>query len=48
MMRSLHEESGKNIRATLQSVYVNKEACDDALVSSIATAAEDPNALKVL
>ena len=37
----------ENIRATLQSVYVNKGACDDTLVSSIATAAKDPNALKV-
>lgn len=37
----------ENIRATLQSVYVNKAACDDELVSSIARAAEDENALKV-
>lgn len=37
----------ENIRATLQSVYVNKDACDDELVSSIANAALDPNALKV-
>jgi pimeloyl-ACP methyl ester carboxylesterase len=37
----------ENIRATLQSVYVNKEACDDELVNSIASAAMDPNARKV-
>lgn len=39
--------SRENIRSTLQSVYVNKDACDDYLVDSIASAAEDPNALKV-
>jgi pimeloyl-ACP methyl ester carboxylesterase len=37
----------ENIRATLQSVYVNKDACDDELVASISKPAEDPNALKV-
>jgi len=37
----------ENIRATLQSVYVNKEACDEELVESIACAAQDPNALQV-
>ena len=37
----------ENIRATLQSVYVNKERCDDALVKSISFPAEDPNSLKV-
>ena len=37
----------ENIKSTLQSVYVNKERCDDFLVQSIASPAEDPNALKV-
>ena len=37
----------ENIRSTLQSVYVNKFACDDELIDSIAKAAEDPNALDV-
>jgi|LauGreSBDMM110SN_4_FD.fasta_scaffold61546_1 pimeloyl-ACP methyl ester carboxylesterase len=37
----------ENILSTLQSVYSNKESCDEELVNSIATAAQDPNALKV-
>ena len=36
-----------NVRATLQSVYVNKERCDDELVGSILGAAADASALDV-
>jgi pimeloyl-ACP methyl ester carboxylesterase len=37
----------ENIRKTLQSVYVNQDAVDDVLVSSIAAPATDPRALQV-
>jgi len=37
----------ENVRATLQSVYVNKERCDDELVGSILGAAADARALDV-
>ena len=47
--KGLFERTRKpeNVKATLQSVYVNKDACDDELVDSILTAAADDNALKV-
>jgi pimeloyl-ACP methyl ester carboxylesterase len=38
----------ENILSTLRSVYVNKAACDDELVGSIASAAQDANALEVI
>ena len=47
--KGLFERTRKpeNVKATLQSVYVNKDACDEELVESILTAAADDNALKV-